>query len=144
MVYILDSRLTVPVPSGNRRKLSLFHCQASYWAIFSGVQPVLVSVSVSKHSGSPPGYGYADNWQYILFTADGTNERAYVNGVQILEESNGVFAGSGSDVFAIGRESTSDDEQFFSGSIDIVQVYNRALTTKEVQQNYNALKWRFQ
>jgi len=31
-----------------------------------------------------------------------------------------------------------------NGNISNVQVYNRALTTQEVLQNYNATKWRFQ
>ena len=91
-----------------------------------------------------PGDVVADVWQYVVITADGTNERAYINGEQILKGSNGWTPGSGINRFEIGQASIIDDERFFSGSIDIVQVYNRALTIKEVQQNYNALKWRFQ
>jgi len=91
-----------------------------------------------------PGDIVADVWQYIVLTADGTNERAYINGAQVMEGSDGWTPGSGSNRFEIGQASTIDDERFFSGSIDVVQVYDRALTVSEVQQNYNALKWRFQ
>tara|TARA_Y100000034_G_C6792905_1_gene355150 strand:- start:5 stop:748 length:744 start_codon:yes stop_codon:yes gene_type:complete len=32
----------------------------------------------------------------------------------------------------------------FNGFIDIVLIYKKALSSTEIQQNYNALKWRFQ
>jgi len=62
---------------------------------------------------------------------------------------NGTFVGSvpitasgATTEFAIGNF-RSGQTQVFSGSIAITQVYNRALSQAEIQQNYNALKTRF-
>ena len=44
---------------------------------------------------------------------------------------------------AIGVTATAGNQRYFSGSISVTQIYNRALSAQEVLQNYNALKSRF-
>jgi hypothetical protein len=64
----------------------------------------------------------------------------YLNGKQVSTNSNTTtFAGGGDIQIAC----YSAGGNLFNGSIPIVQVYNRVLTSAEILQNYNALKGRF-
>jgi hypothetical protein len=64
-----------------------------------------------------------------------------VNGNQ--EFVSGTFADPTDwDFLRIGAHSTSDGERW-GGYIPMVQVYNRALSAAEVQQNFNALRGRY-
>lgn len=63
----------------------------------------------------------------------------WTNGVKYTGSSTVGNAGTGTSI-NIGQEST--DRQF-SGGIAFMRVYNRALSDKEVLQNYNALRGRF-
>lgn len=61
---------------------------------------------------------------------------------------NGIFRGSRvAGGFFIGNNSyrigSWDGEEFINTDISQVQIYNRALTPEEIQQNYNATKGRF-
>jgi hypothetical protein len=44
---------------------------------------------------------------------------------------------------AIGVSATGGNRRYFTGGISNTQIYNKALSAQEVQQNYNALKSRF-
>ena len=45
--------------------------------------------------------------------------------------------------FYIGVRNPTTDQRFFDGRIGAVQIYNRALSATEVQQNFNALRGRY-
>lgn len=83
---------------------------------------------------------YYPNMHHIIATHNGTNRRLYVNGGIVLDDINSV-TGQSFNSLALGAY---DGGQFaFVGAIPVFKLYNRALDSSEVQQNYNALKGRF-
>jgi hypothetical protein len=92
-----------------------------------------------------------NTWYHATFTTsyDGANTtmRTYVNG---SETATGTFAGTQgnySNPFMIGdgNDTTNGTSSWypFQGRVSKVNVYNRALTATEIQQNYLATKSRF-
>ena len=79
---------------------------------------------------------------HVAGTYDGTTPLIYVNGVsQTLTGEVTAAAGAANRCY-IGRTAYSNPF-YFDGKIANVKIYNRALTSTEVVQNYNALKNRF-
>lgn len=81
----------------------------------------------------------ANAWRHVVVTYNGSTTSIYINGV--LDSSSGALTG------AIDQTSTNvllgaltTTTQKFSGYIDSVKVYNRALAADEILQNYNAEK----
>jgi hypothetical protein len=77
-----------------------------------------------------------DRWYHVVGTFDGTTGRLYVDGVlnssapqssPLTDRNNQVYIGRG----ISGTNS-------FSGSIDEVRVYNRALSATEISALYNS------
>ena len=97
---------------------------------------------------SSAGYISANVWTYANATFDGTTIKLYINGTEttytatsgtiatISYDTNPAFLGR----WLNGGTSTFD---FFAGRISNVSLYNRALTSTEIRQNYNATKTRF-
>jgi hypothetical protein len=85
-------------------------------------------------------------WNNIVLTSDNINFIVYKNGTSIkssvIVNTNGGQNMSLID-FTLGTPNNSKGNFEFVGSIASVQVYNRALTSDEVLQNYNAQKGRF-
>ena len=88
-----------------------------------------------------------NQWYNFTLVFDGTltnNDRAklYLNGGNDIITNRGTmpttFTNS-SESFLIGRGLNG----YFDGRMSNTQIYNRALSTEEVTQNYNALKGRF-
>jgi hypothetical protein len=84
-------------------------------------------------------------WYYVLGTFDGLNTKIYLNG-----QYKGISANSTSPTIKtvasqpIALASFGATFSFnTSCSISLAQIYNKALSAQEVQQNYNALKSRF-
>ena len=81
-------------------------------------------------------------WMHVVGTYDGTTPLIYVNGVsQTLTGEVTAAAGAANKCY-IGRTAYSNPF-YFDGKIANVKIYNRALTSTEVLQNYNATKSRF-
>jgi hypothetical protein len=84
-----------------------------------------------------------NTWANVTVTYNPPTLIFYVNAVsQSTQTVTGTPNVSGSINLEIGRFGTLTNYNF-SGSIANVQVYNRALSASEIQQNYNALKSRF-
>ena len=76
-------------------------------------------------------------------TGDETGTKiTYKNGVQIDSVSYTKKASPTANQTFIGK--VNGDSLYFNGKIYSTKIYNRALTASEIQQNYNALKSRFQ
>ena len=76
-----------------------------------------------------------NTWTHLAATYDGTTLRLFVNGVQVgsspltgsLLQSSGVLRIGGNSVWG----------EYFSGLIDEVRIYNRALSQAEIQSDMN-------
>jgi hypothetical protein len=78
------------------------------------------------------------NWHHGVFTFNGTTGIMYVDGTT-AGSSTGTF-NSNNHTNYIGRR---ENGAFFSGSIANVQIYNKALSATEIQNNYNQYLPRF-
>ena len=86
-----------------------------------------------------------NTWVNVVYTYSGTgttgSQTVYVNGSNIYSTSAGSGAiSANSNVVRIGYD---DNNWFWGGRIAQTQIYNRALTASEIQQNFNALRGRF-
>ena len=74
-------------------------------------------------------------WTHLAYTYDGANMRMYVNGVLVrtVARTGNITASTGP--LRIGGNEVWGE--FFTGLIDDVRVYNRALTLAEVQTDMN-------
>jgi len=81
----------------------------------------------------------ANNWYHVVFTADGTTNKLYINGVSdnTAAYSSGFYVSNKN--LEIGTYQT-DEAKAHNGPIAQPRIYNRALTAEEVQRNYNAGK----
>ncbi|MBD2754032.1 LamG-like jellyroll fold domain-containing protein [Spirosoma validum] len=84
----------------------------------------------------------ANQWTHVVWVADNRKIRIYINGVLDNEEAI-IAMTSNNDLVTIGRNAfvpllgaASD----FKGKIDELRIFNRALTTAEVQQLYASEK----
>ncbi|MBS3172558.1 LamG domain-containing protein [Candidatus Woesearchaeota archaeon] len=75
-------------------------------------------------------------WVFMTGVIDGTHTKIYKNGVlkdQDPLSGYGIVMQDGSAPLVIG---TSDGNSYFKGTVDELRVYNRALTTAEINQIY--------
>jgi len=86
-----------------------------------------------------------DVWEHHTFVYDSSSSvKIYKNGAlsSTLSISN-VSSINTTDPFRIGLSVAGGPTRYFIGRIPSVQVYNRALTASEVQQNFNATRGRY-
>jgi len=92
------------------------------------------------------GNGYNDNnWHYVAAVVNGTTRTLYIDGSQKATDTDGMQSVTGNTAaFTIGGFAASGfPNQLYGGNIANVSFYNRALSSTEITQNYNALKNRF-
>ena len=76
-------------------------------------------------------------WYHVALTYDGSNVRLYVNGVQDgSTAATGTITASTADLL-FGSQYTSAGGKF-TGTLDDVRIYNRALTSSEILDQYLA------
>jgi len=86
-----------------------------------------------------------NTWVNIVYTYSGTgaagSQTVYINGSNIYSTSagSGAISSNGNSV----RIGFDDNNWWWNGRIAQTQIYNRALTAQEVQQNFNATRSRF-
>lgn len=82
------------------------------------------------------GYAISSNvLYYAVFTYDGSNVRLYVNGVQKEVLAGGGNIKTGTSHLTIGSLATT--QNYFSGLISNVQVYNTSLSAKQIASLYS-------
>ena len=82
-------------------------------------------------------------WHHLVFTADGTSNKIYVDGVQdsFSPSVNSWFASSTGNNFSVGYSNTTNstvNSISFNGDVADVRVYNYALTQSSVSAIYNS------
>jgi hypothetical protein len=80
-------------------------------------------------------------WQQVAVTMLATQVTHYLNGSSNGTGTISVTTTNAANNLMIGNR--SDNVTDFKGNISITQIYNRALSATEIQQNYNAQKSRF-
>lgn len=79
---------------------------------------------------------FTDQNTFYTFTLDGTNAKLYVNSTLVNTTPQTALPGVANRTSSyIGRSNWSGDA-YYKGTISAVQVYNRALSLAEIQQNY--------
>ncbi|MFI6321270.1 LamG-like jellyroll fold domain-containing protein [Nonomuraea sp. NPDC050556] len=76
-----------------------------------------------------------NTWSHVAATYDGSNLRMYVNGAQVAVNPTGGNLRAGTSPLRIGGNSGSGE--YFSGLIDEVRVYNKALTAAQITTDMN-------
>ena len=99
----------------------------------------------SQISGSLPSL---NTWYNATATYDQVNLNLYVNGILVTTTPNTISLPNNTGrTWTIGsaafERSGGVNQSQYNGNIASTQIYNRALTSQEVLQNYNATKTRF-
>jgi len=93
-----------------------------------GIDPLNASASINLN-----------NWQHLVFIADGTNLKVYVNGVlqtgTDLKVSGTVFSNTDKPL-VIGNGGGYGRNYYFQGAIDDIKMYNRVLNADEIKALY--------
>ena len=86
-----------------------------------------------------------NTWSHISATYDGVALKIYINGILKTTTNSAMGIGIPSTyAMYIGRMGfTSGGLYAYKGYIDISRIYNRALSSSELLENYNAQKTRF-
>lgn len=102
----------------------------------------------SSSPNNPPGWDSGLSipdlaWSMCAVSAQSSSAIAYVISSSGMSTASNAFSHPSLtlDAFKVGVD--FGFARYFKGNIPIAQVYNRALTTAEIQQNFNALRGRF-
>ena len=99
--------------------------------------------SNSDHALSSPTALTTGVWYHLVLSSLGAVTTGYCNGISQGTAAVGVTTNSIVD-YHISRRSSTSASEFMNGNIALIRVYNnRAFTSAEVQQNFNALRGRF-
>ena len=96
--------------------------------------------------------GYADvgandgKWHFVVFTCDGSSNHFYFDGNEVMltwqdgHQPYGIwFSSQTTDTSSIGWCNRPDHWGFFTGSLDEVRIYDRALSQTEITNLYTVL-----
>ena len=110
---------------------------ASFWATNDDLAAFFDGASASDDSGVSVASG---SWQFVAMTYDGTPGGTicfYVNGVLVASQlSNAIGMASNTSALHIGASPCPGPEDF-SGLIDEVRLYDRALSSTEISDIYD-------
>lgn len=134
---------TVPVPTNSAMGYFGFNTPGAYFKFMntgnlfldagSTVPSRIITNCITSFSS------YFGNWVHVCAVYDGT-VKTYFNGV--LQTTSAAFTLA--DLSPVQFEIGSGMGYYnFQGNIDNVKIYNRALTSSEISQNFNALRGRF-
>ena len=101
-------------------------------ACYTGINYLRVSVSNYP----------ANNIYHMILTLSGTTQTLYINGVSVATNSGGSIPNISGTTLTIGNRSNLSGT-YLGGNVYSTKFYNRALTAREIKQNYNATKKRY-
>lgn len=84
-----------------------------------------------------------NQWSYIVGSYDGTISRAYINCVEVWNQSQTGSVSDGTYVIGTYGGLLQDGVHNFNGKLTYCNIYNKALSVAEITQNFNALKGRY-
>ncbi len=135
---------------GDRAILGNFGPSSNYSGFNLNIQPSNKFVFLTGSQSSTPSYTYlyADNtfslntWYHVTgLRRNGTNY-LYINGV-LQSSTNTQVVASSAQNFYLARWYSNLTGYYHYGNIGIVSLYNKALSSDEILQNYNATKKKY-
>lgn len=96
---------------------------------------------VTNLSATTASFMNTTEWFQIVGTYTSGTRKLYINGVEVASDSQTGTIATNSGGMTIGEY--GGGAYRYNGSINVVKVYNRALTQEEIQQNFNALRGRY-
>lgn len=104
----------------------------------------IYNYNASFVSASSTGAVSTGVWYYVtaVFTSN-TSKKLYIDGIEVCELTANAVIPTGLDKIAVGRFTRLTPGGYTDGNIACASVYNKALSSTEINQNYNALKNRF-
>ncbi len=100
-------------------------------------QPTNIQVEFNDQHANYVTTNTVETWYHYAVVRNGTYVNYYKNGV-LLSTHNVTTTAIDFSSFAIGMQ-TNDNSYPFNGSIDNVQIWNRALNVDEIQMNYRGI-----
>jgi hypothetical protein len=87
------------------------------------------------------GNSFLNSWNHIVATYNGSNRSIYINGVlkSTMSATGNIFNGNILNIGAYQNQSAYT----INGRMPIMRIYNKGLSSTEVQQNFNALRGRY-
>lgn len=80
----------------------------------------------------------ADEWTHLAMTYDGENLKIYFNGaLSATEAAEDIDLATSDTIWRIGANAGTTPERFFTGVIDSIRIFNRALTAAEISALYH-------
>ena len=111
--------------------------------MYMGINGSNVKIGIGDNYVTSGAHGMsADTWYNVCITREGTTNKYFVD---LVEKKSLTTNWSGTDSTAvhIASMNNSGDSQHLDGDIALIHLYNRALTTLERTQNFNAQRDRF-
>jgi len=84
-----------------------------------------------------------DTWYQVVLSGSGTSNFMHLNGVQVGTASQTVASSINLNTARIGNVDGDRASEYLVGNVSCLKLYNRALTSQEISQNFNALRGRF-
>jgi hypothetical protein len=128
---------------GAEEVLSQWTSGTSSNAFFFGFNNSNVRFSDNWNDVSVTGAGNTGVWMNLVgVNLGGSNAYIYLNG-SLSATKGSALTYTGTGPFLIGRQGEYTGGEYFGGRISSAMVYNRALLSTEILQNYNIQKGKF-
>lgn len=105
----------------------------------------IASVAIARGCGTSPNFNCGANtnigdnqWHFVVTAWDGTDSYVYIDGVQRAQCSGNDFPLDTTRVSIGARPDQDSGNSPYTGQVDEVQIYNRALATGDVTALHNA------
>ncbi len=102
----------------------------------NGARPTTENFSAAENAAAGPSALALNAWTHLASTFDGSALRLYVNGTQVASKAASGVMPNTANPLRIGGNAVWGE--YFSGLIDEVRVYNRALSAVEIVADMNA------
>ena len=137
------------VTTGTRRGAFWSNSASTYLGIFNsndggsthGLHWALQTSN--SRTGSNNGSIPNQQWSHIVGTYDGSRTKGYINGELVYDVAQSGTVNDGTWYCGVYGGAVNDGTHNWEGEMSQLRMYNRALTQQEIQDIYNANRWRF-